>query len=292
MKIRKLIFLAIFPLVIWAQGYAGLFDDRFPSARATAMGGAQTAIANDVWAGFYNPAGLVRLEEEYNLGGSYYKPFGASFFQAIFGSYAMKLPMDLGSASVYFQNFGVNYENSDLSQESIVGFSHGFYLLNDIHTSLSMGYSLKGYYWRLGSSLDGVDLGSQMVFGLDLAMQANIYRRTWIGFYALNINNPKIGEINKYDLPRRFTIGLGYQPFAGVTTTIDFNQVDGEELQTMMGVEYFLVDELALRFGVASEPNIFTAGLGLNIYGINFDYAFKSHPVLDNTHYFTLAYGF
>jgi hypothetical protein len=59
-----------------------------------------------------------------------------------------------------------------------------------------------------------------------------------------------------------------------------------------MGVEYFVVDELALRFGVASEPNIFTAGLGLNIYGINFDYAFKSHPVLDNTHYFTLAYGF
>ena len=127
------------------------------------------------------------------------------------------------SASLFFQNFGVKYEGSDMSQESTFGFSHGFYLLKDMNSSLSFGYTIKGYYWELAQSVDGLDLGSQMVFGVDIAMQANIYRRTWIGFYALNLNNPKIGEYEKYDLPRRFVVGLGYQPFSGVTTTLDFS---------------------------------------------------------------------
>ena len=292
MKSKYLIIGLLLPLLLMAGDNANLFDERFPSARAIGMGGAQAAISGDVWSAYYNPAGLVRLDNPYNIGAAYYKPFGASFFDAVFGSFAMELPGKWGALSLTYQKFGVEYEGTDLSNESTFGLSHGFYLLDDIHTSLSFGYSLKGYYWDLASSVSGVDLGSQAIFAVDIAMQANLYRRTWIGFYALNINNPKVGNTNQIDLPRRFVIGLGYQPYSGVTTTLDFNQVDGEEMQLMAGIEYMLFDELAMRLGVASEPNIFTAGLGINVYNFDFDYAFKSHPVLDSTHYFTLSYGF
>jgi hypothetical protein len=280
------------PLWLSAGENASLFDNRFPSARASGMGGAQTAVAGDVWAAYYNPAGLVLLDNNYNFGAAYYKPYNGDFFDAVFGSFAMKLPEKFGALSVTYQKFGVEYEGTELSNESTFGISHGFYLLKDIHTSLSFGYSLKGYYWGLGQSVSGIELGSQTVFGMDIAMQANLYRRTWIGFYALNINNPKIGTDKEVDLPRRFVVGIGYEPYAGVTTSIDFNQVDGEDMQIFGGLEYQVLDELALRFGLATNPNIFTAGLGINYNGFRFDYAFKSHPVLDVTHYFTLSYGF
>ncbi len=280
------------PMMLYGGENAGLFDNRFPSARANGMGGAQAAIAADVWAAYYNPAGLVWLEKDYNFGAAYYKPYSENFFDAVFGSFAMKLPGKFGSLSVTYQKFGVEYEGTELSNESTFGLSHGFYLLNDIHTSLSFGYSLKAYYWSLGQSISGVELGSQTVMGVDLAMQANIYRRTWIGFYALNVNNPKIGTAKEVDLPRRFVIGVGYQPYAGVTTTIDFNQVDGEDMQIFGGLEYQIIDELALRLGLGTNPNTFTAGLGINYHHFHFDYAFKSHPELNMTHYFTLSYGF
>ena len=70
MKIRLFILL----LLLIRFSTAGVFDDRYPSVRATGMSNAYVAVANDVWAAYYNPAGLAQLKN-YEAGFTYQKPF-------------------------------------------------------------------------------------------------------------------------------------------------------------------------------------------------------------------------
>jgi len=276
-------------LLLCNSGKAGLFDDRLPSARATAMSGAVVALTGDVWSPYYNPAALSGVGN-YQIGASYQIPFNLSFFRNYFISAVV--PTSFGTAAVTMQNFGVKYQGNDLSAEYTFGVSHGFYLLKDIHSSLSAGYNLKYYHWSLGESVDGLELGSGSAFGLDLGLQGSIYSRTYIGLYILNINTPKIGALTKYDLPQRIVAGLAYQPVTELITAISFNKTVGYDIQVEGGFEYQIIPLLALRLGAGTSPNRFSGGVGFAYENIRFDYALRTHPVLSETHQFGLSYAF
>ncbi len=274
------------------RSHAGLFDDRFPSARATAMGGAGAAVANDVWASYYNPAGLSEVNRPV-VGTSYLRLFNVSFLSNFFGAVAHPLPGKYGTASASFEYFGVNYKDQNLSGEYTFSISHGFYLLNDIHSSLAVGYSLKMYHWTLGESQELGDLGSASTFGLDVGLMASIYTRTYLGVYFLNINNPSIGEYTRHDLPQRVVVGLAYQPYDGVTTTLDFNRAIGVgDLQLWGGAEFNIFSNLDIRFGATTNPNRFSTGLGIQVAQFYLDYALLTHGELGETHEVGLSYEF
>ncbi len=276
-------------LIFFGSGIAGLFDDRLPSARATAMSGAVVALQGDVWAPYYNPASLSSIDN-YQIGGSYQIPYNLSFFRNYFVSGVVPTPY--GTAAVSMQNFGVQYQGNDLSSEYTFGISHGFYLMKDVHSSLSAGYNLKYYYWSLSESIDGFDLGSGSTFGLDIGLQGSIYGRTYIGVYALNINTPHIGALTKYELPQRIVAGIAYQPLTDLITAVSFNKTSGFDIQVEGGFEYHIIPLLALRLGASTAPNRFSGGIGLNHGNIRFDYALRTHPVLAETHQFGLSYLF
>ena len=63
---KKLLFLIIFASnILFAQGKAGsLFLTINPGAKSNGMGEAQIGIANDVYASYYNPAGLTNLQSK------------------------------------------------------------------------------------------------------------------------------------------------------------------------------------------------------------------------------------
>ncbi len=286
--IASISFILIFVMV----SHAGLFDDRYPSARFTAMGGTGVAIANDVWASYYNPAGLPQIQRPV-AATSYLRLFNVSFLRNFFGAVAYPLPGKYGAASLSFQYFGVNYEGKDLSGEYTFALSHGFYLLKDIHSSLSVGYSLKGYYWKLGDSQTWGPLGSATTFGLDVGLLASIYSRTYLGVYFLNINAPQMGAYTKHDLPQRVVVGISYQPYDGVTTSLDFNRTIGvADMQLWGGAEFNVFRNLFLRVGGTTNPNRFSAGIGLQFAQFKLDYALLTHGELGETHQMGLAVEF
>jgi hypothetical protein len=294
MKNAKQFVLLIFLILFTCSSvsYAGLFDDRFPSARATAMGGSGAGVANDVWAAYYNPAGLSQLHS-LAVGTSYLRLFNVSFLRNFFGAAAYPLPGKYGTASFSVQYFGVNYKDTDISGEYTLALSHGFYLMNDIHSSLAFGYSLKAYYWTLGESLTFGDLGSATTFGLDVGLMASIYDRTSLGVYFLNVNNPRIGAYTRHDLPQRVVVGLAYKPYDGVTTSLDFNRTIGVgDMQLWGGAEFNVFSNLFLRFGATTNPNRFSAGLGLQFAQFKLDYALLTHGELGETHQMGLAMEF
>lgn len=287
MKIKILILLSIFISNLFA---GGAFDDRYPSARATGMSNSFVAIANDVWAAYYNPAGLANIDN-YQSGLSYQTPFSYSFLTSVFASVVVPISAEYGAAGFAVESFGVKYKGNTLNQEYVATLSHGFFLLNDIHTSLSIGYNLKYYHMELGESIGGIDLGSGGTFGLDIGIQASIYKRTYLGMYIYNLNSPTLGVDTAQDLPRRIVIGVAYRPYTGLTTSLSMNKSLGFDTQIEGGFEFELLEMLDIRFGSSTNPNRFTAGLGIEFEALQFDYAFRSHPILTETHTFGFMYS-
>jgi hypothetical protein len=291
-KLTAFVMLLLAVATLPLQVYGGLFDDRFPSARIAGMGGAGVAAENTVWAAYYNPAGLSRLQNP-QLGASYIRLYNMKFFKNFFGAAAYPLPKRYGTLSVNFQYFGVDYEGENLSGEYTFAVSHGFYLLKDINSSLAFGYSLKGYHWNLGTSVEGAELGSTSTFGIDVGLQASVYSRTYIGVYVLNINSPQVGQFTKYDLPRRVVAGIAYQPYDGVTTSLDFNHLIGyRETEVWGGAEFNVFKYIFLRFGGTTNPNRFSAGVGLRVSNLMIDYGMRTHSELGETHSMGLMYSF
>ena len=292
----------IFILLLVSQiSFAGLFDDRYPSARGLGMGGAMVAVTNDVWAGYYNPAGLAQFEN-YQFASSYNIPFGESFFSNVFGSIGMQLPDNYGAVTFSIQGFGVNYRGSNMATENTYAVSHGFYLMKDIHSSLSIGYNLKLYHWDLANSVgtwddfsgeylnDGLELGSASTFGVDVGAQASLYGRTFVGVYLMNMNAPTIGKNTKHDLPQRIVVGAAYKPQSGITSSLAFNKAVGYDTQIEGGFEFQIIEYFALRLGAATNPNRISGGFGINFEGMQIDYGIRTHPVLSETHVFNFSY--
>ena len=286
-------FLIIFILITSTyQVVAGLFDDRYPSARITAMGGASSAISDEVWAAYYNPANLTMIDRV-QVGTSYSKIFNLSFLKNFFLAGTYPLPQKYGTLSASIQYFGVDYQGNNLNGEYTFALSHAFILIKDIHSSLSFGYSLKAYHWDLGESKTFGDLGSSTTFGLDVGFRASVYSRTHLGVYLLNINTPQVGTTIKHDLPQRVVVGVAYQPYDGVTTSLDFNRLIGaKRTQVFAGAEFKVIKYLFLRFGATSNPNRLSTGLGIQITQFRFDYALLTHNELGLSHQFGLIFGF
>jgi hypothetical protein len=287
MKTKIILILLIFSSSAFA---GGAFADRYPSARATAMSNSFVAVANDVWAAYYNPAGLSNIEN-YQTGLSYQKLFSASFFTSVFASAVVPVSPEYGTVGIAVESFGVKYGGNTLNQEYVATFSHGFYLLNDIHTTLAIGYNIKYYQMSLGESVGGLDLGSGSTLGLDFGIQASIYKRTYLGMYIYNFNSPTLGVDTAVELPRRVVIGAAYRPYTGLTTSLTMNKMLGFDTEIEAGFEFKLLEMLSLRFGASSNPNRFSAGLGIEFQSIQFDYAFRSHPILAETHTFGFMYS-
>ncbi|MCB0286554.1 MAG: hypothetical protein R3C26_08575 [Calditrichia bacterium] len=274
-----------------ATAHAGLFDDRFPSPKLNAMGGAGVAINSGIWAGYYNPAALSQVSR-IGVGSSYQRIFNTPFLNNFFGAAAYPISPKYGTIGVNIEYFGVDYEGENLTGEYALRLSHGFDLLRDINSSLSFGYSLKFQYLTYGESVGGQELGNANVIGLDVGFQASVYSRTFVGVYFLNLNAPQVGSESPRDLPQRIVAGIAYQPYDGVTTTLDINRsLDANQNEVWGGAEFRVFDMLDLRFGGTTNPNRFTAGLGINFKQFSIDYALKTHSELGETHVFGILYG-
>jgi hypothetical protein len=258
-----------------------------PYPRSSAIGAGYAGIADDAGSAFFNPAGLALVTGiEGTL--AYQRPYGLSFFDDFAG--AIALPLDrYGTIALSAQNFSVNYQGNDLSAERVIGISYGATLHRDIHSSIALGATAKWLYWKLGDSVPDPSgtstiLGSSSTFGLDVGVQASLWQRTRVGAALVNLNNPTMGNPTPHDLPQIFRAGICYEPLETVSTVIGTERILGHDVEFSIGSEAWIFPELALRLGVTSDPNRFTAGFGIRVRQLQLDYAYLTHPELPGTH--------
>jgi len=285
MKKRNVIFLALVAAILFSiEGYA-VFESKPMGARAIAMGGAYTALADDVSAIAYNPAGLS-LIEDIEVNTFYTQLFGLSDLKQQLFSVAVPFSRyskakNPGTAGILYHSFG-----SDLLTEKTITFAYG----KNISEDFMIGFNFNTYMLSIQ------DFGSTSVFGLDVGFMSRVKRvRRHFGFgtFLKNFNAPQVGKEFPKDLSRELSIGVSYTPYEGATTTIDFSKemlVNATNIK--VGQEFLIGKNLALRGGIQFDPNRFTVGFGTKIKNLKFDYSFYSHAILPATHLISLSFKF
>lgn len=258
-----------------------------PVPAALGVGGAYSAAAVGAEAPYWNPSGLAYGK---GTGGrfSYHRPYGATFLTHLSASGYSSLPGRAGAIALGIQTLGTRSGGVTMASENELFIAHGFLLQEDIHTSLAFGYTLKMIGYDLGMSVEGesgaIDLGNAITAGLDVGATAQVWDRFRLAGSFKNINHPQLGSDRPRDLPRILSAGVSYFPYYGVRTTFDIERELNAATIFKGGVDAAIVKPLHLRFGVMTNPNIFTTGFGLYWREIVIDYAFIYHPVLSPSH--------
>ncbi|MCK4653108.1 MAG: hypothetical protein KAU01_01530 [Candidatus Cloacimonetes bacterium] len=276
-------FIVIFLMFIFTVSLSAVFDDYEPSPRARAMGGAFYSNSDDANGIFYNPAGLNKAGNNLMIG--YTKIFSNDFQILNTVALSMELPKKFGTICIGLQSMDVDFQDVNLMSEKLYALAHSFTLLKDVHSEIDIGYTFNMYHLSINS------FGDQPAFGINIGALAVLHQRTRIGFAVSNLNNPKVGEDSSHELPQKMAMGISYLPYTDVITSLELKKTLGGETEIHAGTEVKIINMLALRFGVRSQPTSYSMGAEFNLYNISINYAYNTHTI-DVTHHFGVGYKF
>jgi hypothetical protein len=282
-------------------GTSGLAFLKFPAgARASAMGEAYVAIANDATGNYWNPAGLafvngVDVSFMHNewfqdvryefLGGAINDGNHALGLSAIYmtaGDIERREATgeSMGTFSAYDWAFSLSYAN-EIKENISLGIT-GKMLYEKIHIYEAKGFAVDvGFLYR--PELPGAFNGLQ------------------VGAAVQNIGPKMKFEEEEFDLPMRTRFGLAYnfpinfmKEMSGVVA-IDGVLPNDNDFRTNMGLELEFMNMIALRTGYKMnyDTSDFTAGAGFMMNNYKIDYAFVPYSDdLGDTHKISLGVSF
>ena len=261
-------------------------------ARPLALGEAYVALADDISAIYWNPAGLAQLERP-EVGFTYnrwFEDIGYHFF-----GYSHPIDDSVLAFSIYYLGGG-DIEGSDdggiptgnvSAYDLALAFSYSRRLIEGLSGGLNFKFIREKLSDEVASAF-AFDLGALYKTGID-----NLD-------VGLNIQN--VGTRIKFikesaSLPLNFKLGLAYKLFPAnlLILTLDFNQLVNEGSYFGLGAECWIKDYIAVRVGGKFDPDIkdrIRFGLGLRRKNLRLDYAYTPHKILGDTHQFSVGFYF
>jgi long-subunit fatty acid transport protein len=276
-------------------------------ARAVGMGGAFTALADDVNALGWNPAGLSALSKR-ELGAMHAEL--ASETRYDFVGYAH--PLKQGTLAIG----GVYLGHGSIEGRSATGAPTGSYNASDQAVSLGFGSRLdSGLGWGANVKYvrSAIETASAQSFAVDLGGRYAFSSARGPGVPLLGLAVQNLGPGLKFQdqtsqLPLTVAAGVGYRLPVGLTLAMDFkHRPHGKESEFSVGTEYALLANFALRAGYGtvrtyhgtdnsaggfSALSGFATGLGFKLRGYSLDYSFTPAGELGNVQRFSLAARF
>jgi long-subunit fatty acid transport protein len=291
--------------------------------RAIGLGESFVAVANDVSALYWNPAGLVQCKEDQVMVShtEYVVDIKHEFFgvlyhltdQDVVGASVIALHMKDIEITTETQPFGTGrfFKFSDIalglsySRRMTDQFSFGLTVKYveetlDILKMRSVMVDLGTYYWTgLGTSRFAVVVSN---FGSDVAPTGEVTL----------YNGTKVNSFQSFSPPTMFKIGFATEPFERedqrVTTTIELHHPNDNAENVHLGVEYAWHDWLALRAGLKrtigerlfgrdnTSSNDYTLGIGVSspigFTKVTFDYAYANFNLLGSVHRFSVGFTY
>ncbi|MBI3298309.1 MAG: PorV/PorQ family protein [Elusimicrobia bacterium] len=283
-----------------ATGTAGSeFLNLDVDARGMAMGGAYSALTNDAYAMYWNPAGLA-LVPRTSIGAMHNEYLADIRFQYL--SYAQRYnESSVFAGAVRYLDAGA-IDNTDINGNKIgtfrprsyvyeIGWGQSISDLTDAERDITLGVNFKYLHSDLVAHADG--------WAADIGMQAH-YTDTLMPFnFSAVVQN--IGQGQKFDkvrdtLPFRGKFGASLQPRPFLTLAMEGFMPVSAAPYGALGIE-LSVDGASktkafLRAGYNSRSTFsgldgirgVTAGAGLKIGDFSVDYAFAPLGILGHTH--------
>ena len=284
-------------------GTAGAkFLDIGVSARAMGMGEAYSAIANDVSAVYYNPAGLTQIFSREAMFTHIDYPADINFEFA-----AIAIPWEAASGVIALAFYNLNsgeipltsYNNPDGTGEMF--FANDYAITFTYSRSLTEHFSLGTTFKAIGEYYDNE---SATGWAADVG---TIYDTGYRGFkIAMSIVNfgPDMKMVQQtYPLPINFKFGSSFNfienPEHLATFSLEGAHPSDNLEQYNAGIEYWFQEKFSLRVGnrFNYDTDGFTAGAGLKWpFGetteLRVDYSYQDFGYLREVHRFSLAVAF
>lgn len=264
--------------------------------RAVGMGESQTAVAEDAYAAYWNPAGLALVPFP-QIAATYNRSFAGVNHQYL----SLAWPLRPGSTlNLNFTRLGVEALDGFDAQGTrtgavaagaqALGVGYGRTLAGDgeEHPQLSAGLGLKGVRENLaGASAQTVaaDLGLLAVW------RPSSSNAEWrLGFSALNLGPGLKFDAEQAPLPTAYRLGLAWRVRPrGDVLTLSADPVLSRDEATFVafGAEYAVWRVLALRLGYRTGQDIgmgFRGGVGFKLKAVEIDYAIAPFGELGAMH--------
>lgn len=275
-KSRFILSIALISLMLFSGSLFADYNHAAPflrmgvGARALGMGKAFTAVSNDAFAGYWNPAGLTTLEKNIEIGFTYsanmsvdrqYNNFGLGWKFGNMGVGLTWINAGMSDIQAYNEN-NVKRETFNYSSNSIL-LSYGVAPIENV----GVGASIKLLTQKLDES-------TPMGYGADIGVKYSPQEMVSIGFVAQDVGC----SISKETIPITYRIGLAARPVEGLTASADIVATQGNDKTYLnMGAEYWGGSQSA-KFGVrgALSDGTFAGGVGFRVSVLEINYTYMS----------------
>jgi hypothetical protein len=254
---------------VFSQSGPGVTDSRSAGLGGTSL------TRSDVFAAFYNQAGLARLT--HTSAGitckSYFAGSGISSASA-----AVALPALKGVTAL-----SASVTGNMLYSERKAGVSYA----RSFGDRLFAGAQ---FHYNQVCIADGY--GSAHVFSAEAGIQARLSPLFLMGVHVLNPSRPRLAEYADERLPALMRAGFSFHP-ARMSFAIDLEKGPGtSRMLVRAGVEYSPAKGAYLRMGISSAAPFFTFGFGLEYASLRADVAASLHPRLGYSPQISLLHTF
>lgn len=251
----------------------GAFENWNYAGRPMALSGCYVALANDVSAILYNPAGIAQLERP-EIGASYSRPFlGLKNVNFDTGSLLLALPwfenftFGLGATIFLEDNFVYHYQENMVAINVAYGFQEMF---QEEGFNIAIGSNLKvlslNAHAKNGFGNDDPVLEAKTTtkFSLDIGLLL-AYKNLRLGISGQNLIPADFGVLEEERIPSEIHLGVGYNwKILGkkrVTPLVEFLYKGGES-RIGFGTECEISSILAIQLGIDKDNYSFGISLG------------------------------
>ncbi|MBO6649898.1 MAG: hypothetical protein JJ892_06675 [Balneola sp.] len=260
-RIRTYLYKITFVLIFISTPEMGLAQLTM-GADGLALGQATTALQNNNWAIFSNPA-TINNEQK---GISFFSLRNYGFTELTDIAASGSLPTRYGNVAFGFHRYG-----GDLFNETRIRIGYANYW-NDLKYGIALNYN---------HISQASPYGSGGAVGLDVGLAARIAEGLWLGAKATNLNQPDYNfAANEESLSRELAIGLSYDLDENALFLFDVVKDVRFPVAYRGGIEVKVVENLKGRVGVTTEPNTYSFGVGYEATLWEANLVFQRHETL------------